>query len=69
MSFIVIIFTKVFKILKKGYLFFLNEFMHGGSIAFHLEKMNKFPESLIIFYAAQIVSVMVYLHQNHSIIL
>ena len=50
-------------------MFFLNEFMHGGSIAFHLEKMKTFPESFAIFYTAQIVSVMSYLHHNHSIIL
>jgi hypothetical protein len=43
--------------------------MTGGSIAFHLEKMKRFKENHVKLYSSQIISAIVYLHVNHSIIL
>jgi serum/glucocorticoid-regulated kinase 2 len=43
--------------------------MHGGSIAYHLEKLGKFKENEVKFYSSQIISAISYLHLNHSIIL
>ena len=43
--------------------------MTGGSIAFHLEKSNRFKENHVKFYSSQIISAIVYLHLNHLIIL
>jgi serine/threonine protein kinase len=43
--------------------------MTGGSIAFHLEKSNRFKENYVKFYSSQIISAIVYLHSNNSIIL
>jgi hypothetical protein len=43
--------------------------MHGGSIAYHVEKSGKFQENHVKFYSAQIVSAIVFLHLNHSITL
>ena len=61
------IFNNLFII--KGKCIFLNEFIHGGSISFHLKKMKQFPETYVKFYSAQIVSAMAYLYTDHSILL
>ncbi len=36
----------------------------GGSLFFHLEKKRRFTESEIMFYAAEIVLALGYLHQE-----
>ena len=41
--------------------------MHGGSLAFHLERLHHFEENCIKFFAAQISSAIIYLHLSHSI--
>ena len=38
------------------------EFMIGGSLAFHLERLKQFTEHQVKFYAAQIVCGLLFLH-------
>ena len=48
--------TKIFIsfdfLILKAYLFFLNEFMHGGNLAFHLERVHHFNEEYVKFSSA-----------------
>jgi len=65
--------TKIFIsfdfLILKAYLFFLNEFMHGGNLAFHLERVHHFNEEYVKFSSAQIILAIEFLQQNHSVIL
>jgi len=56
-------------LILKAYLFFLNEFMHGGNLAFHLERVHHFNEEYVKFSSAQIILAIEFLQQNHSVIL
>jgi serine/threonine protein kinase len=40
------------------------EFMNGGNLAFHLEKVKKFSEVQVNFFSAQIVCGLTYLHDR-----
>jgi serine/threonine protein kinase len=42
----------------------LVDYEGGGSLFFHLEKKRRFTESEIMFYAAEIVLALGYLHQE-----
>ena len=48
-------------------LFFVMEFVKGGELYFHLKKANKFSEEATIFYAAEIILALEYLHKNKII--
>jgi len=48
-------------------LYLLLEYEGGGSLFFHLEKKRRFTESELLFYAAEIVLALGYLHMNHII--
>jgi len=43
------------------------EFVKGGELYFHLKKANKFSEEATIFYAAEIILALEYLHKNKII--
>jgi serine/threonine protein kinase len=45
-------------------LYLLVDYEGGGSLFFHLEKKRRFTESEIMFYAAEIVLALGYLHQE-----
>ena len=45
-----------------SYVFFAMRFKQGGELYHHLRKMLRFPEPVCRFYAAQILSGLVYLH-------
>ena len=47
--------------------FFVMNFVRGGELFTHLNKVRRFPESRAKFYAAQIVSAIGYLHQKSII--
>lgn len=49
----------------KSHVFFAMKFMQGGELYHHLKKYKRFKESVAKFYAAQILSGLVYLHQNN----
>eukprot|EP00658_Telonema_sp_P-2_P012155 TRINITY_DN1462_c0_g1_i3.p1 TRINITY_DN1462_c0_g1~~TRINITY_DN1462_c0_g1_i3.p1 ORF type:complete len:403 (+),score=69.90 TRINITY_DN1462_c0_g1_i3:66-1274(+) len=46
----------------KSYLYMLMEFVPGGEVFYHLRRATRYPQSTAVFYAAQIVSVLEYLH-------
>ena len=47
----------------KRYFFYITEFVNGGSLAFHLEKIRKFSEIQVKFYSAQIICGLLFLHK------
>ena len=49
------------------YVFFAMKFKQGGEIYYHLRKRIRFSEDIAKFYAAQIISGLIYLH-SHDII-
>ena len=51
----------------KEYLYFLLEFIQGGDLFFHLNKNKHLSEKTTIFYSAQIVLALEYLHSNKMI--
>ena len=55
-------------LILKAYLFFLNEFMHGSNLAFHLERVHHFNEEYVKFSSAQIILAIEFLQQNHSVL-
>lgn len=42
----------------------LLEYESGGTLFFHLKRQKRFTEKEIVFYAAEIVLALEYLHQN-----
>lgn len=48
-------------------LYFVMEFLPGGELFYHLRKARKFPESTAVFYAAEIVLAIEYLHKNNIV--
>ncbi len=61
-------FSKInYFIIIKGYLFFIMEFMSGGNLKFHLDKIKQFSEIQVKFYSAQIISGLSYLHKKDLI--
>ena len=45
-------------------LFLVMDYINGGELFFHLRKHGKFPESLVVFYAAEIACALIHLHSN-----
>eukprot|EP01125_Pyxidicula_operculata_P014765 TRINITY_DN4962_c0_g1_i1.p1 TRINITY_DN4962_c0_g1~~TRINITY_DN4962_c0_g1_i1.p1 ORF type:complete len:478 (-),score=153.15 TRINITY_DN4962_c0_g1_i1:239-1672(-) len=45
-------------------LYFIMDFINGGELFHHLQQCKRFPEERAKFYAAQIVSVLQYVHEN-----
>jgi len=43
------------------------EFMSGGNLKFHLDKIKQFSEIQVKFYSAQIISGLSYLHKKDLI--
>ena len=48
-------------------LYLLSNFCPGGELFFHLSRVQKFNESSVKFYAAQMVLALEYLHSNNII--
>ena len=48
----------------KRYFFYITEFVNGGSLAFHLQKIKKFSEIQVKFYSAQIICGLLFLHKT-----
>ena len=40
------------------------EYMSGGNLAFHCERLKRFNENQVIFYSAQITCGLMFLHQK-----
>jgi serine/threonine protein kinase len=38
--------------------------MNGGNLEFHLKRLNIFNENLAVFYSAQMISVLEFLHEK-----
>lgn len=45
-----------------GKLYFVMDYINGGELFFHLQKVKKFPEDHVRFYGAEIVAALEYLH-------
>ena len=50
-------------------MFFVNEYMHGSSVAFHLERVHHFEENYVRFFTAQILCAIEFLQQNYKFLL
>ena len=51
----------------KANLYMLLDYEGGGTLFFHLNKKRRFNESEIVFYAAEIILTLEYLHRNKII--
>lgn len=45
-------------------MYFISEFMSGGNLESHLKRLNIFNENLAVFYSAQMISVLQFLHEK-----
>lgn len=48
-----------------SFIFFAMKFKQGGEIYYQLRKMTRFPENIVKFYSAQILSGLAYLHSKN----
>ena len=51
----------------QSHLYFVMEYLNGGDLMFHIQRLVRFDEDRARFYAAEIVSALQYLHAAHVI--
>lgn len=49
-------------------LYLVMDFMPGGELFMHLRRMRKFDESVVRFYAAEVILALEYLHEKLDVI-
>ena len=51
-------------IFKKEYIFYFMEYINGGNLRYYLKIYKLFSQNTVRIYSAQLISAMLYLHQN-----